>query len=113
MTIDLTELRQSVQQDQTFITEISRNFLSSYPSQLELMQQGLRANDCSIMERTAHSLKTVAGIFGAMKASDLAADLELLAENADISEAAPILAALENEMYRVRAALIEAIPEVG
>ena len=110
--INLSDLRHTVKQDQTFISEISRDFLSSYPPQLELLQQGLRTNDCSTIERTAHSLKAVAGIFGAMKASKLAAELEHMAEKSDLSDATQALAALEQEMDRVRSALEEAIPDV-
>jgi CheY-like chemotaxis protein/HPt (histidine-containing phosphotransfer) domain-containing protein len=110
--INLTELRQTVNQDQAFIAEISQEFLSSVPAQLELLQQGLRANDCSIIERTAHSLKAVAGIFGARNASKLAADLEHMAERSDLSKAEQALSALDKEMNRVRAALAEAVPGV-
>ena len=101
-TIDVAtfdELKASAGDD--FVTELVGTFLEEAPQMLAELRSAREAGSAERFRRAAHSLKSNANTFGALRFGALARDLELGTIPAD---SAP-LDALDAEYARVAAAL--------
>ena len=101
-TIDVAtfdELKASAGDD--FVTELVGTFLEEAPQMLAELRSAREAGSAERFRRAAHSLKSNANTFGALRFGALARDLELGAIPAD---SAP-LDALDAEYARAAAAL--------
>ncbi len=66
-----------------------------------------------MLEREAHSLKSVVWIFGAANACGLLGKLEAAAEKSSLEEAGELLERVEREILRVDAGLTSFVREFG
>jgi HPt (histidine-containing phosphotransfer) domain-containing protein len=61
-----------------FINELIDTFLDDAPKMTSEIQSALEANDAESFRRAAHSLKSNAATFGAVKLAELTKELEML-----------------------------------
>jgi PAS domain S-box-containing protein len=85
--------------------ELIDAFLAEGPKLISTMTDALDRGDAAELRRAAHTLKSNAATFGATALSELARDLEVMAEAQSLSEALDLLARAENEYEHVRAEL--------
>ena len=99
------ELRQTAGAD--FMPELIDTFLEDAPRMLEDLHRDLAVADAEALRRTAHSFKSNANTFGALKLAELARDLEVIGREARLSDAPAKLAELSAEYDRVAVELKE------
>lgn len=103
--IDLSQVLAAVNGDRSFLTGLIEQFRGDYPENCDTLFKAMSRRDFKEVERVAHSLKSVVGIFGAGKAVGLLQKLEDLAEIEDVKEAENILPQIMAEMKRVEESL--------
>ncbi|HKK01069.1 MAG TPA: response regulator, partial [Desulfuromonadales bacterium] len=104
-TINLDDVLAAVGGDRVFVDELAGQFVNDFPVRLEELRTALTARDGQNVERVAHSLKSVVGIFGADGALKAAGELEYLGGRGEFTAAVDALERLEKELDRVREAL--------
>ncbi len=103
--IDISESLAAVHGDKPFLMELAGQLIKDIPWQLGEISAALAEQDPRKLERIAHSLKSVLGIFGARQAVVLTQQLESLAEKGELQQAAPLVKDLVEELGRVKEAL--------
>ena len=103
----LQEALGRVGDDMGLLREIAALFVQAGTESLEQARQGVAAGDGDRVCRAAHTLKGAAGLFGAARVVAAASRLEALGAEGDMKEGAVLLAALEEEMRRLLAALAD------
>jgi len=91
--------------DDSFLREIIGIFLKDSPSRIADIRTGIAVNDAKAVARAAHSLKGSSGNFGAMRLQAASKDIEQLANQERLGEAANVLPHLETEYQKVADAL--------
>jgi PAS domain S-box-containing protein len=94
-----------VEGDQELLTELIGLFLSESPQLLTAIQQSSANGQSEQLMRNAHSLKGMAGNFGAQKVMTWAQELEILGRNGQTQGTASLSATLAIEVNRLNAAL--------
>ncbi len=102
MQIDLNRALEAVDGDEDLLSELIEEFLNTYPEQLGRLRELLDDGNVEQFERAAHSFKGSVGNFGAMRAYDLAYELEKIGKSGKLDGADSVLRELEIEMERVR-----------
>ncbi len=87
------ELRQMSGSD--FIDELVDTYLEDAPKLVQEMEAALQAKDAEAFRRAAHSLKSNSATFGAMRLSNLAKELEMLAKENKLEAAARLLPSVQ------------------
>ena len=82
----------------SLVSELARDFLSDIDDELETLAAALGAGDAGQVERRAHGLKSVVGLFQAQNAYLLSRDLERLGAEGRLEEAAPVFQKLREEI---------------
>lgn len=106
MELDMTiydELKETTGSD--FVDELVETYLDDAPRLLEELKSSLEAQDAETFRRAAHSLKSSSATFGASRLSGLARELEMLAKDQKLSEAASMLPGVEQAFQAVEAEL--------
>jgi two-component system, sensor histidine kinase and response regulator len=85
--------------------EVISSYLSSSMDLLRKMRDALPAGDARVLHRAAHSLKSSSANLGALALSGLCAELEAMCRMERMEGAPALVAAIEDEYDRVRAAL--------
>ncbi len=98
---DLSGVRQTLEQNHSFIGEFVEEFLEEYPGELRRLREALAAGDGGAVERIAHGLKSVVGLFRADGAYRLARDLERAGEAMTLGEAETLCGELALELERM------------
>jgi HPt (histidine-containing phosphotransfer) domain-containing protein len=105
----------------TFIRQLVEMFRTNAPARVALMREAVRARDAAALGRTAHTLKSNAGMLGATGMAGLCARLEAygdaaarddaaaLDRAAAFDEAAALLNEADAELGRVLNALAELV----
>lgn len=76
---------------QEFLVELIDLFLVHGPERLEAIRSGMDGGDATLVFQAAHSLKSTAGSLGGRVVQDLSQEIETLAANGDLEQAAPIV----------------------
>ncbi len=97
------ELRQISGPD--FIDELVDTYLEDAPKLVLEMEAALEAKDAETFRRAAHSLKSNSATFGAMRLSNLAKELEMLAKENKLEAAARLLPGVHQALDSVAEAL--------
>jgi CheY-like chemotaxis protein len=103
--INLSYALHAVNGDRAFLADLAGQFIRDCPASREELQPALGRKDFQQVERIAHSLKSVVGIFGAKKAAALLQKLEDAAESQGLQEAEDLLPQVLMEMERVEESL--------
>jgi CheY-like chemotaxis protein len=94
-----------VEGDDGLLRKMAGLFVRQADKLLADVRAAAAAGDGPALNRAAHKLNGSAGNFGAARAADAAFRLESLGRGGDPTGSAPLVAALENEVARLRAAL--------
>ena len=89
-----------------FLLDLIDLFMTEAPTRLATLTSALGAGDSSTAQRTAHTLKSTAAIFGAETMQAIAAAAELAARAGEFQEVARLLAPLRTATEQVRRALL-------
>ena len=88
-----------------FVRELIDMYLQDTPQRLTEMDQALSAKDAPTFARAAHTIKGSSSNFGANRLSKVAQALEHQGKAGDLSQSAPLCAALKAEYHLVVQAL--------
>jgi PAS domain S-box-containing protein len=91
-----------VEDDPELVRELATVFLAEYPKWLSELHSALADGDAARLQLTAHTLKGSLAIFAAKGAAAAASQLETLARTGQLDTAAEALAALEQQVERLR-----------
>jgi HPt (histidine-containing phosphotransfer) domain-containing protein len=94
--------------DHPFLIEMTKEFSVGLPSRIVELKVALDSGNAEDFGRRAHSLKGVAANFDAVPIAQLAAQLESLGHQGDLSPAPGLIADLEKEEQRFQNYLKEA-----
>ena len=97
----LDALMEATGGDPDFLREMIDVFLADTVELLAAMDGALASGDTEALRRAAHSLKSNAATFGAMRLTALARQLEELGKTAEMSGSPPVLAAARAEFASV------------
>lgn len=89
-----------VEEDPSF-AEIVVQFVDGLNDRLDTMERAVRSSDFETLRVAAHQLKGSGGGYGYPALTDLAAELEALAEAQDLDECVSLLAQLKEVCSRV------------
>jgi HPt (histidine-containing phosphotransfer) domain-containing protein len=103
--IDAVALLDRCQNSAALARRLAARFVAEAPSQLGLIRDALLAQDGGAAAQHLHKLRGSLGVFGAMTAHELARQLEERAATSELGGVETLLAALDRELGRVRAAL--------
>ena len=88
-----------------FVVELANTFLEEAPGMLADLRNASAAGDTERFRRAAHSIKSNANTFGALRLAALARALELSGFDADTAHDEAAITALDEEHARAVAAL--------
>ena len=88
-----------------FFEDLCRDFFAQAATHLDRLAEAAAHRDATTLEREAHTLKSVAAMFGAMALSARCADIEAAAASGDASADASRVEWLREELGRVRQAM--------
>ena len=90
---------------QEFLVELIEAFLDDAPQLVADLQQSFESGDTAVLTLAAHSLKSNSHDFGASSLNGLCKDLEAMGKTGRLDGAAPLIAQVETEFEKVKAAL--------
>jgi len=99
--VDWAVAKEAVHGDEQLLSEVCRALLEETPRLLAALRQAVEAGDAVALRRTAHTIKSSVGYFGAKAAFDLAYQIEQQALNSESQISAASLAELESQMERI------------
>ena len=73
----IAELRESVGDDDEFITDLAATYLAESAEHLAVMDAAATAGDAAAIVRPAHTLKSSSAALGALRLSAIARDIEM------------------------------------
>ncbi len=96
-----------VGRDKELLREVAAVFLDNLPSVLSAIREAVARRDGKALESAAHTLKGAVSNFGAPAAVEAALAMETMGREGDLSRVGEAFAALEEEVERLRLALVE------
>jgi signal transduction histidine kinase/DNA-binding response OmpR family regulator len=91
--------------DTELLDRVTTLFRENTPAYLEQMSQAIAQRDALALEKSAHTLLSSLGIFGAHRARDIARTLQIIGRLQNFDEAGKRFIELKNETDRIYAAL--------
>jgi HPt (histidine-containing phosphotransfer) domain-containing protein len=88
--------------DKQFFMEMCQEFMKNLPQRMEELRSSLQKKDSATFTRAAHNLKGISANFDAAPTNRIAAQLEALGRQDDLSAAAALMDQLETEISRLR-----------
>ena len=104
---DLSDLLDVLSDNREMIVDLIDKFTVDWPKTCAALNQARADGDAERLEYLAHNFKSVAGIFGAVRAVALAEQLERIGQSGALGTSATLLQELEDEISRVFSALRE------
>jgi CheY-like chemotaxis protein/HPt (histidine-containing phosphotransfer) domain-containing protein len=98
---DFAGLARALEEPDSLVRDLARDFLDDLDEELRSLESALEAGDGTEIERRAHGLKSVVGLFHAQTAFDLCRQLEALGADGRIPEARSTYARLHEELTRL------------
>lgn len=105
VTMDLNVALQRMDGDAELLQEIIDIFLDDHVGGLQELHAAAEARDSTRLQRAAHTLKGAAGNFVAVRATDLAFQLEQTCKGGDLDGGIALVRPLDQEIARLAAAL--------
>jgi len=87
--------------DEEFFYEMLREFLEGAPGLINSLDQAAMTGDAKMVEREAHKIKGTAVNLGAQRIADLALELELVGQRADLNDTEEMIQDLRAEFRRL------------
>ena len=100
----------SVDGDVGLLAEVAGLFVEECPRFMARIAGAMGERDAHELERAAHALKGSASNFGAYPVVEIASRLEMMGKEGDLAGGAEVLAALEQELPRLKGALEDLAP---
>ena len=88
--------------DPSLLGQICIAFLEDSAKRILALREAANGTDFKLLRRTAHAVKGASASIGAQGMSDLAQQLELLEDEADLTEMMILIKQLEHEFERVK-----------
>jgi two-component system sensor histidine kinase BarA len=88
--------------DREFFMEMCQEFLKNLPLRMVELRSSLQKKDSATFTRAAHNLKGISANFNATPTNRIAAQLETMGRQDDLSTAASLLDQLDAETSRLR-----------
>jgi signal transduction histidine kinase/DNA-binding response OmpR family regulator len=92
-------------EDPQFLLDLIAQFIQDAAARLDTLRAAAAANDATVLERTAHALKSSSAYVGALHMARLCQELQLLGAAGASAPATPLVDQLSCEFFRVRQAL--------
>jgi HPt (histidine-containing phosphotransfer) domain-containing protein len=99
--VDLDGALEAVDGDLDLLQDVVKLFLEEWPARVEALRNALTRRDATDVVSTAHRLKRALCNVGSVAASDLAQQMVIMGEKANLEGAADALQALEHEIEHV------------
>ena len=93
--------------DRAFFLEMCQDFMKNIPVRMDELRNSLQKGDGGTFTRSAHNLKGVSANFNAMAINRIAAQLESMGRQDELSTALPLLDQLDKEIIRLRKFMID------
>ena len=103
--LDRADVFQRFGGDESLIAEIYRFFLEDLPSEIEALQEYLKAGEIDNIECKAHGIRGIAANMGGAALKEIASEIEASARSGDLSSARYHMGELEAEFARLKAAI--------
>ena len=100
--LDLQGAMPRFDNDRQFFLEMCRDFLKNLPARMVELREALQRNDADTLARAAHNLKGTSANFNATPVNRIAARLEMMGRQADLTGAAALMDQLDIETARLR-----------
>ena len=105
--IDPDVVLERVDGDLEFLQELADLFFENSDELLATLQEAIEAADAESTGATAHALKGAVGNFGAMRAYNLAYELEKMGKSGNLGAARQKFAELQSELETVKAQIYQ------
>jgi HPt (histidine-containing phosphotransfer) domain-containing protein len=99
--LDLDIALAHVDNDSQLLSELASMFVQDYPRLAEEARDSILKNDCSGVERAAHTLKGRLAFFGIKFLRDQVLNLEMMGRNHDLTRARQALEEIEIAMKSI------------
>ena len=109
----LDELLEVIGGDQDALAELINSFLNEGPQLLQALRQGYEQQDCEVIRRAAHTIKSNARDFGATKLAALAFELEQLGKAENLTGAESLITQTEHNYQQTEQNLLTLITTVA
>ncbi len=96
--------------DDSFVRDLFTSFACTYRDCVAGMQEAVETNQAELMRLKAHTLKGAAANVGALRLSEVAAELQRVGEEGELSRAADWMQDLEGLYARVETELTKLLP---
>ncbi len=103
--LDRADVFQRFGGDESLIAEIYRFFLEDLPSEIEALQEYVKAGKIDNIECKAHGIRGIAANMGGAALKEIASEIETAARSGDLSSARYHMGELEAEFARLKAAI--------
>jgi signal transduction histidine kinase/DNA-binding LacI/PurR family transcriptional regulator/DNA-binding response OmpR family regulator/HPt (histidine-containing phosphotransfer) domain-containing protein len=100
--MDVTSAMPRFDNDMKFFMEMCQEFLKNLPLRMEELRSSLQKKNSAAFTRAAHNLKGISANFNAAPTNRIAAQLEKMGSQDDLSAAAALLDQLDSETGRLR-----------
>jgi HPt (histidine-containing phosphotransfer) domain-containing protein len=87
--------------DRELLSELASMFVRDYSRLIDEANEAILQQDCSVLERAAHTLKGRVAFFGIFRLRDRLAELEKMGQELDLSRAGKKLLEIKTEMQPV------------
>ncbi|MFH1313232.1 MAG: response regulator [Candidatus Eisenbacteria bacterium] len=111
--LDREDLLRRLGGDEEMVQQILETFMQDAPKQLIALKQAVEANDITLAERHAHTLKGAAGNVGARALHNAAMKAQEAAERGDPGEISRMVEAVESQLAGLERALSETSGKAG
>jgi two-component system sensor histidine kinase/response regulator len=110
--INMDDLMERIDGDMGFLGELAEIFRTEYPGQMRMAREAQATGDAAAVRRIGHSLKGALANLSATTASTLAAKVEQMGKDEDLSALDATLSALSKELEHVDRTLETLCPEL-
>jgi HPt (histidine-containing phosphotransfer) domain-containing protein len=107
-TIDLEGLLERCGGSKELVHKIALKFAETGPGMVSQVKEAVASRDADAVYRAAHQLKGASATMGAIKLASVAADIEMLGREGNVTAAADRISALEVEFQRAVPMLLSA-----
>ncbi len=110
--LNMEDLMERIDGDMGFLSELAEIFRGDYPTQMRLVREAQAQGDATAVRRIGHSLKGALANLSATTAAALAATVEQMGKDGDLSKLDATLTALGRELESVDRTLETLCPEL-
>ncbi|MFN0020666.1 MAG: response regulator [Pirellulaceae bacterium] len=103
--IDFSAALKNMDGDRSLLRDVFQAFLDESPQHLLSIKQAIAAQNGTLLQRAAHTLRGTMGTIGWTGSTEVAAELEQMGKDHNFTQAATVLAKLECELLAIHGVL--------